>query len=490
MRSRLGGAALVLSVGLLSVSHSMATAQGGDRGLPETCSAQRVGPTAGQSSRIARWGGGWVSIRFPSLMSDPEIEPTGHRMMNFHPDPENPLTIVVSSMKRAYLTSDGGCNWRKVFAISDHADVGLVECQLAGMEPRAAACSQILSIELVPVPNGPPRIYMQVVDRLSTGDAGVVRTHLFISENLGRSWTLADNNDGIEGLKFSLGWGPLAFFPGDSDTVYAMRQLDNSAYPPARLYVSHDGGYTWGGMTTLPSRHSWEKMADAAKSPAAYHPIFVGAHDPRKIWVRLQDGFFRSQDAGATWERVPLPDLLGEGVRLSTDEERTNAYQVFDWLVVSEGRGTTMLISTRPETSEQWYSPNPDRFFFSKDEGVSWVEIKLPRDPLASAAQLALGASPRVVFVIELYGNQAAFSSNPASVLRVDTETRKATNIRLESMISSDLSLQVQPHYSQGALYFLTDCGFYGSTGLPTGDLFQTKPISCKSIDRFTGRGT
>ena len=92
----------------------------------------------------------------------------------------------------------------------------------------------------------------------------------------------------------------LAAHPTDDRVLYVVTNKDRV---PNGVYRSQDGGETWAPTSLL---RAGLKLSGVRVSPA----------DPRRVYASGEEGgrllFFRSDDAGATWEESPhtLPDLL------------------------------------------------------------------------------------------------------------------------------------------------------------------------------------
>jgi photosystem II stability/assembly factor-like uncharacterized protein len=104
-------------------------------------------------------------------------------------------------------------------------------------------------------------------------DSGVSRSH-----DGGRSWEVA--TQGIPGLQV----GALAAVPGSPETVYA-------------------GASGAGGFISNNAGHSWRQVM-----PFFAQAIAVDPRQPQRVYIHSGYNFFRSQDAGATWEDSWLPD--------------------------------------------------------------------------------------------------------------------------------------------------------------------------------------
>ncbi len=167
-----------------------------------------------------------------------------------------------------YKSTDGGQTWEKSLEIDEHTGV--------------------VSIELDP--RDPDTIYAAAYQRRRhtwTLINGGPSSGIWKSTDGGATWR--EINKGLPGGdKGRIG---LAIAHTAPDTIYAIVEAvgDKSGF-----YRSEDQG------------ENWARTSDyISSSPQYYNEIYVDPHDPARIYS-LDTYLHRSQDAGDTWERVPL----------------------------------------------------------------------------------------------------------------------------------------------------------------------------------------
>jgi photosystem II stability/assembly factor-like uncharacterized protein len=142
-----------------------------------------------------------------------------------------------------------------------------------------------------------------VIDGRPLVYAGTEPPHLFVSEDLGRTWT---DLEGLRSVPSAANWHypqpphighvkQIVFEPGSPRTVYAC--IEQGA-----LLRSRDGGA------------SWEELHGFYED---VHRLKILDSDPGKMYLACGDGLYRSHDGGVGWEklttrssRVGYPDGL------------------------------------------------------------------------------------------------------------------------------------------------------------------------------------
>lgn len=189
------------------------------------------------------------------------------------------------------------------------------------------------------------------------------------SDDLGETWQEADEP-------------PVAFPESTGTTLSRVWQLEPSlsepdvvwaGVEPAALFRSEDGGKTYSlveGLWNHPSRSSWQPGGGGL----CLHTIIPHPTDPQRIGVAASAvGFFRSSDAGASWEpantniRAPF---LPEGAQ----------YPEYGQCVHK--------VAMHPARPERLFLQHHFGVYRSDDFGGSWTDIgsELPSDfgfPLA-----------------------------------------------------------------------------------------------------------
>jgi photosystem II stability/assembly factor-like uncharacterized protein len=224
-------------------------------------------------------------------------------------DPKNPNIVFVAAIghlyaanpeRGLYRTLDGGKNWQKVLGTSD---VGAVEVAIDPSNPR------VVYAGLWNTRRPPWYCYAP-----TNGPGGGI----FKSTDGGANWKQLTNGLPADGI----GKVGIAIAPSN----------------PRRLYAVVDCLLPEAGAPTPP------------KAPAAT-PVAGGRGGGRAAAAPLQGGFFRSDDAGATWHRV------------SDDQALWGRGWYFEHVVVD------------PKDADIVYVPNV-AVSRTKDGGKTWVALR------------------------------------------------------------------------------------------------------------------
>jgi photosystem II stability/assembly factor-like uncharacterized protein len=217
-----------------------------------------------------------------------------------------PPTLFAIAGLRLYRSTDAGASW--------------VEIEVP--EPSPDFSGFIDSVVATPGPN--PRIYVFQQGSLAH------RRKLFVSEDLGETWTLVTDQargtslrvDPATGEIFSFDIGGLGIAEDEGATWRFAPlgvQCGLSGFPrptpkirfaPGRVYtvvsgrvwVSHNSGQSWAVLGE-----------DLIEQCVAVRDLAV---DPRPgfLWAVTDNSVYRSRDGGATWTRSLGPAPAGEGV--------------------------------------------------------------------------------------------------------------------------------------------------------------------------------
>ncbi|HSR42245.1 MAG TPA: hypothetical protein VLL48_08740, partial [Longimicrobiales bacterium] len=172
-----------------------------------------------------------------------------------------------------FKTTDGGRSWRKVLFKSDRAG----------------------AVDLTLDPANPDLMYASIwqVWRRSWGmSSGGEDSGLWKSTDGGETW---EDITHAQGLPQSLPIGKIgvALSPANPDRVWALVEHE----PDGGLYRSVDGGATW------------ERVNDdrSLRQRAFYYTrVYADPQDPEVVYA-LNTGFYRSEDAGETFDRIGVP---------------------------------------------------------------------------------------------------------------------------------------------------------------------------------------
>ena len=203
---------------------------------------------------------------------------------------------------------------------------------------------------------------------------------VFRSRDGGASWQRVLGNDDATGAI------DLAYEPGNARVIYAAlwqtRRTPWNIYPPANgpgsgLYKSSDGGDTW---TPVHGDGFPEKVGRIG--------IAVAQSDPKRVYAIVDNqaladdvgGLYRSDDAGAHWQRISKDDRVWQRGwyfgRIAVDPKNADRIYAMNTIVLRSDDGGEHFIalkgdSTGDDFHELWIDPdNADRQILGVDQGA------------------------------------------------------------------------------------------------------------------------
>ncbi|MFO7768630.1 MAG: glycosyl hydrolase [bacterium] len=179
----------------------------------------------------------------------------------FGPNPE----------RGVFKSTDGGESWERILFVSERAG----------------------AVDLSMDPNDPEVLYAATWEAWRTPysmNSGGPGSRLFKSTDGGKNWSDLTRMPGLPGG--TLGRIGVTVSPADPQRVYALVEaLDGG------LFLSDDGGSTW---TLVNDDRSYRQRA------WYYTHVYADTRDPDTVYV-LNVGFYRSTDAGESFERIGVP---------------------------------------------------------------------------------------------------------------------------------------------------------------------------------------
>jgi photosystem II stability/assembly factor-like uncharacterized protein len=194
--------------------------------------------------------------------------------------PTNPDIVYVAAMgdmfgpnpeRGVYRTTDGGKTWERILYRGETA--GAVD----------------LSID----PNHPNVIFAALNHHVTLPwdeESGGASTGFFKTTDGGETWTDITRNPGMPTAL--IGKICMDVSPARSDRVYAFIEADAGQ---GGIYRSDDGGSTW---------HMTHQDPAKLEIPNSYNHITAGPQNPDVVFIQPISGFWKSTDAGSTFERV------------------------------------------------------------------------------------------------------------------------------------------------------------------------------------------
>ena len=169
---------------------------------------------------------------------------------------------------------------------------------------------------------------------------------------------------------------------------------------PAALFVSQDGGETWGlvrGLFDHPHRPRWQP----GNGGLCLHTILLGPDDPQRIYIAISaGGVYRTDDGGATWH------AKNHGIRVTYQPDK---YPEFGQCIHK------MVL--HPDRPERIFLQHHWGLYRSDDRGENWKSISngVPSD--FGFAMLMHPRDPDCVYVIPIESDE--FRCTPDGRLRV-----------------------------------------------------------------------
>ncbi len=236
--------------------------------------------------------------------------------------------------------------------------------------------------------------------------AGASPIGIYRSLDRGTSWERMPNPGMPEHCKgpFSPRVMRMAQRPGRPGDIYAALEISGAMH-------STDGGETWHDLSAdlirlsnLPHLRSKIVSDTFAEGMLDGHAITISAADPDAVVIAVRMGLFRTRDAGRTWQDMEVgrysPTTYGRDVKVSPQDARTfyaalsvaaashdggvyrsqdagATWQRFDKVQV---HGTIMSIGLHPKDPRQVYlgARYNGEIFGTQDGGVTWHAMPLP----------------------------------------------------------------------------------------------------------------
>lgn len=297
--------------------------------------------------------GVWKTIPIPEFPRKPH--PEGFRTDTTRPtfalDRRRPKRLFVSDGWTVFRTVDGGCSWAQVFSATDAPT----------SQPRFVT----VSVRRIVVPSiGPAgRVYMLLerdgLPQLARSDDGA------------ETWSVAPLRlkAGSEQPGAIVAGEPeqLWVAPSDPRVLYAtVRSTFRS--PDSILLRSYDAGATWevSAVYSVASEYGWRLTSftgstDTSCSLGAdrctgvpFRTLAVDPLEPEVLWTSGENGIYRSEDAGVTWDKAANIDW----------QAISDVWDIDIW----HPRGRPARIAALGRRFIAW----------SEDGGTSWQRVKVP----------------------------------------------------------------------------------------------------------------
>lgn len=298
-------------------------------------------------------GGNFVSEDGGHTWATANAGYTGAQVRDIAADPSAPARVYAAARSGLFVSSTGGGDW-------------------AGLNFGFAASLEWNAVALDPA------------DTTHILAANNWNSMILKSTDSGQSWSPASWQAG-EGL----GWREIVFAPSAPTTVYAGQSAFYSAgtfdnrLSSGGIFVSHDGGSTWG------------EANDATSQDANVIHLAVAPDDPLVVYAATGNrGLLKSVDGGQSWTMLG-PGQNGAAPVLSVAVDPQDANHIFagmefggllhstdggqTWQVAGVGLVPEFSISSiviNPTDPQMMYvSDRMSGVYYSGDGGASWIAI-------------------------------------------------------------------------------------------------------------------
>jgi photosystem II stability/assembly factor-like uncharacterized protein len=266
---------------------------------------------------------------------------------------EHPEATSEMAGGEVYKSTDGGLSWERIWQ-------GPNVARYVWIDPRNSN-----------------RVYVStgIFDRLpansnyDAGDPGGVG--ILRSDDAGKSWTVINEHNGLGGRIIP----SLFMHPTDPDVLIAAVYGSNISNG---IFVTRDGGDTW---------------VQSLDYSLGMHNVEIATSDPDIWYGATEDAFFRSDDAGKTWQKYHLatPDREA-GMPIDLQVDPRDPYRIFvnnyggsnflsldggvTWADASRGyTGAQVNVFILPD--DQVVAAAQTGIFLGKDNGFTWVGLKV-----------------------------------------------------------------------------------------------------------------
>ena len=374
-------------------------------------------------------------------------------------DPTNPKRMIQGNDGGAYLSQDGGKNWRfldglpieQAYTVAADSRTPYDLC--TGLQDNSAWCgpSSTLADDVVsgqdwfvvaggdgeyavPAPSDANIIYADAEDGSITQFNRKTKQSLFIMPYLHGPGYVDDLPTSAQKIRFN--WTPpIAVDPQDANTVYIGGSM---------LLKSTDGGLDWKTISPDLTRNDKSKQQlpggpihydiSGAETYDTLLSIQVAQSDPQVVWVGSDDGLVSvTRDGGNTWSKVAPPRAPAWARVYQIDISPTDpglAYVAYDahelgdnkpyayattdyghhWRAIGGGLpddASVMVVRADPDDSQVLAVGTMRGVWISRDGGDRWMQLKsnLPTVPVFDLkfvrGDLVLATHGRGVYVLD-----------------------------------------------------------------------------------------
>jgi photosystem II stability/assembly factor-like uncharacterized protein len=222
--------------------------------------------------------------------------------------------------------------------------------------------------------NGIPHEKVWIIHYHQVGDelrlyAGTEPAHLYLSTDLGRSWTEVTSMREVPNVdEWFFGSSKdrghvkyITFDPADPDTIYVSIEVGS-------VVKSTDGGKTWRLLTGF-----YEDV----------HRLLILKSDPQHVWIATGEGLYESFNGGDTWK---------------SHGRHVEGIMYPDGLVIHPEQESVMFVAGATLNPRYWFKTHEtqSQILRSRDAGANWDVLwnGLPQAMLGNVEALAMETYP------------------------------------------------------------------------------------------------
>ncbi|WP_249067074.1 VPS10 domain-containing protein [Halalkalibaculum roseum] len=333
--------------------------------------------------------------------------------------PENPELVYAAvlgnifgpnSERGVYRSKNGGKNWEQVLSLSD--STGAIDVEMDPTNPRILYAG-----------------FWRAERKPWTLIDGSTEGGVFKSVDGGDSWERVHGGLPDEGI---LGKVDIAISPANPDRIWVMQQA--KAEEKGGLYRSDDGGKNWKRVN---------REHKLRQRQYYYTHLFADPIDEHTVYV-LNTGFYKSTNAGETFERISVPHGDVHSLWLNPDDP--------DIMVNSNDGGANVSLNGGKTWTTQKNQPTAEFYRVEVDNRFPYRVYGAQQDN----STISVPGKPQGDISSEQYwysvggGESGHIAVHPENPDLVYAGTYSGEITRFDHTIGQTLQMTPYPHYTEG----------------------------------------